>query len=344
MLPSLTHVRSRRGFTLIELLVVIAIIAILIALLLPAVQQAREAARRTQCRNNLKQIGLAMHNYHDVYKVLPPGHQYRPYGVTAGPGRANRNGGNGWGWSYYILPFIDQAPLYERIDSELPMTAGHPNSPFQNSQNYLLVETPQPWARCPSSIAPENWYIAGSRARFRLNQAVTSYKMCAGSYYNNLAGWPFQNQELRNGLFYRDSRVAFRDVKDGTSNTFMGGEHNWYIHRGPRLYGAIHSGDGTARGNSHRMMSQCQEAMNPPRTAPGWPVRATSFHSPHPGGCHFVFADGSVHFISENIEHTRFTWGMRRQGHGINDINHNGQHFGTYQRLAARNDNYAVNF
>ncbi|HID21247.1 MAG TPA: DUF1559 domain-containing protein, partial [Planctomycetaceae bacterium] len=170
------------------------------------------------------------------------------------------------------------------------------------------------------------------------------YKMCAGAYYNNLAGWPFQNQELRNGLFYRDSRIAFRDITDGTSNTFMGGEHNWFLHRGPRLYGAIHSGDGTTRGGSHRMMSQCQEAMNPPRTAPGWPVRATAFHSPHPGGCHFVFADGSVHFISENIEHTRFVWGMRRQGHGINDINHNGQHFGTYQRLAARNDNYAVNF
>src|SRR5262245_60462030 len=102
----------RRGFTLIELLVVIAVIAILVSLLLPAVQQAREAARRTQCRNNLKQIGLALHNYHTACNMFPPGYVAgAPYPATT----------NGWSWCAQILPHLDQTPLYEKINFQLPV-------------------------------------------------------------------------------------------------------------------------------------------------------------------------------------------------------------------------------
>ena len=102
--------RKRSGFTLIELLVVIAIIAILIALLLPAIQQAREAARRTQCRNNLKQLGLALHNYHDVYRMLPPGYRFKPNSPIEAMGTANVS----------LLPYLDQANLKDFADAEIP--------------------------------------------------------------------------------------------------------------------------------------------------------------------------------------------------------------------------------
>lgn len=141
---------NRRGFTLIELLVVIAIIAILIALLLPAVQQAREAARRSQCRNNLKQIGLALHNYHDNYNAFPPG--ALAMNVTTGvayklgdaePSRSNVGGG--WGWSTFILPFIDQAPLYSSLN---PNGNNFPLNPT------ALTRTILPVYICPSEASP----------------------------------------------------------------------------------------------------------------------------------------------------------------------------------------------
>src|SRR5689334_25410189 len=103
----------RRAFTLIELLVVIAIIAVLIALLLPAVQQAREAARRTQCKNNLKQIGLALHNYHDTFRLFPPGYVDRNGNPNLTP---DNDLGPGWGWAAFLLPYIDQSPLYSPIN------------------------------------------------------------------------------------------------------------------------------------------------------------------------------------------------------------------------------------
>src|SRR6266542_1460478 len=115
--------RSPLGFTLIELLVVIAIIAILIALLLPAVQQAREAARRTQCRNVLKQFGLALHNYHDTFRAFPPGHLHRGlFDGVADTANAAGNGGTGFDWTTMMLPYMDQAPLYNQFNLNVPIS------------------------------------------------------------------------------------------------------------------------------------------------------------------------------------------------------------------------------
>src|SRR5262245_45950852 len=136
--------RSRRpAFTLIELLVVIAIIAVLIALLLPAVQQAREAARRTQCKNNLKQIGLAYHNYHDTHNCLPPQGETNGFVDSAS---MNVTPKPVWGWSTYVLPFIDQAPLFNQLNpGPTSLTAA-----VQSNTLYPLVQTMLPVYRCPS--------------------------------------------------------------------------------------------------------------------------------------------------------------------------------------------------
>ena len=345
----------RRGFTLIELLVVIAIIAILIALLLPAVQQAREAARRTQCKNNLKQIGLALHNYHDTYGVFPIGHQYRPSGVAANAGGGL---GLGWGWSAFILPYIDGAPLYNQFDfnqSIADVRLGGGAGPVRNKP---LAQTSMPWARCPSSTAPEANRTGAAADTHRIDpQGVTSYKVSAGSFDNNLSLWPHSNQKRANGLFYRDSRVGIRDVTDGTSNTIAAGESNWELfggNGGPRLYGAVDPnspGNGLTDGQSDKLMSNGEWPLNPPLGAVGaW--RSRGFHSVHEGGAHFLLADGAVRFISENIQHTFRCWDGVAVTNGNNpncasyprfDQDSNAAlTLGLYQRLFARNDNQPI--
>lgn len=191
---------KKRGFTLIELLVVIAIIAILIALLLPAVQQAREAARRSQCKNNLKQIGLALHNYHDVNNALPPG--YTIGSQTLFP--AN----NGLGWNFHILPYFDQAPLFQKFDA---------NVSISTAPNVGLAESVLTAVRCPSDVGPEqdpgNFF--GSQ-----NGATSNYPGNFG------VGTPASDirSALVQGIFGRNTKVRFRDLKDGTSNVIFVGE------------------------------------------------------------------------------------------------------------------------
>src|SRR5262249_3176606 len=137
----------RKGFTLIELLVVIAIIGVLVALLLPAVQQAREAARRTQGKNNLKQNGLALHNYHDSFNLLPSGW------VGGHGGGLNIYGANGWGWASKILPQIDQSPLFNTLNFNLPVA----------DASQLVQRTARiPDFRCPTDIGPDQWTITDS--------------------------------------------------------------------------------------------------------------------------------------------------------------------------------------
>ena len=334
-----SHHRSPRGFTLIELLVVIAIIAILIALLLPAVQQAREAARRTQCKNHLKQIGLALHNYHDTFNMFPIGHQHRATNVSAG---ANGGGGPGWAWSAYLLPYIDGAPLYNQFDFStsivdvIPWNAGGGGAgPVRNKP---LMASLQPWALCPSSVAPNTSNTGAAADPFRIDvHAVTSYKASAGSFDNNPNGVPSQNQQQRNGMFYRDSRIKIRDITDGTSSTVAIGEVNWNLAGNGRLYGAIDPANGVASGNGPRLMCIALWGINLPPTAPNG-EKNESYSSEHEGGAHFLFADGHVHFISENIQHTRFPWVAANPFDQVNG----GIGYGLYQRLHSRNDNLVV--
>jgi prepilin-type N-terminal cleavage/methylation domain-containing protein/prepilin-type processing-associated H-X9-DG protein len=337
--------RSRRppvhGFTLIELLVVIAIIAILIALLLPAVQQAREAARRTQCKNNLHQLGLALHNYHDTYNMFPIGHQHRPTNVAAS---ANGDGGTGFAWSAYLLPYIDGAPLYNQFDFSKSIADVTPWNPTGAGtgpvRNVPLLANTQPWALCPSSIAPPTAATGAAADPFRIvNHAVTSYKASAGSFNGNPGGIPPNDQERRNGLFYRDSRIKIRDITDGTSSTVALGEVNWTLASNGRLYGAIDPASGIASGNGPRLLCIAEWGLNLPPSPPSVQGELNeSYSSQHEGGAHFLFGDGHVHFISENIQHTRFPWIAANPF----DRNNGGAGYGIYQRLHSRNDNLVI--
>jgi len=343
----------RRGFTLIELLVVIAIIAILIALLLPAVQQAREAARRTQCKNNLKQLGLGLHNYLDVHRSFPIGHQYRPTGVGAGVGA---HFGKGWSVFTYLLPYMDQGPLFNQLNMNLSMAgvredpAGPAGTVIDGGANKRLVSTVVPWARCPSSTAPGTFAngSAGQAGYFE-SLAVTSYKASAGSFHDNSSGYPFNDQNRYNGLFHRDSIVQLRDLSDGTSNVIAIGEANWRLSQNGRLFGGLSAASGLTNGSSFWFLGNGEWPMNPPASVP--PLnRDYGYHSEHTGGSHFVFSDGHVVFMSENIHHT-FRCAVNGGNTGnttcpgtlalVSDPNAN-TNFGTYQRLFGRSDGFVV--
>ncbi|MFN0197420.1 MAG: DUF1559 domain-containing protein, partial [Planctomycetaceae bacterium] len=218
---------KRKGFTLIELLVVIAIIAVLIALLLPAVQQAREAARRTQCRNNLKQVGLALHNYHDSHSAFPSGW----IGVEAGIQSAH-GGGSGVGWGTMILPYIDQANVYNLFNASVNI---------ENPLNDAFRLTSLTVFRCPSDPQPQRWTIDkdGSPGTAICELPTANYIAAFGTENidgcENAVGTPpvaSNGQCQGNGTFYHNSLIRIRDITDGTSNTFIAGERKTSVSLG----------------------------------------------------------------------------------------------------------------
>ncbi len=286
--------KRSRGFTLIELLVVIAIIAVLIALLLPAVQQAREAARRTQCRNNLKQIGLALHNYHDNYSVFPPGNVLSTENPDPG-WSVNLNTANsaaGYGWGYFILPQLDQSNLYNQINS----TNQELEYLLENPPARPLVQTVVRAYRCPSDTAPDtNVNRRFSNAAFGNTAAGTSnYVGVHGTRWSHSFDW-FPGQLDPYGMFWPCSKVRIADVTDGTTNTLFVGERNWDNNA------AVWIGTRNYCGNGEVGLRQIVGITN-------WKINLNggnaprAFHSNHIGGTHFLMVDGSVRFVTENIE------------------------------------------
>jgi len=206
-----TGKRSPRAFTLIELLVVIAIIAVLIALLLPAVQQAREAARRSQCKNNLKQIGLALHNYHDTHQVFPCGVFTGVYSSTGG------RGARGSGWFHQSLPYIDQSAVYAGISPMMAAGAvvGGDNEIYRAPE--ALRRNKVAVFMCPSD--PNAGSIMGPS---HADGFQGNYVVCAGSLSMGTYGTAFEGP--KDGLFFFQSATRIRDVTDGSSMTMMGSE------------------------------------------------------------------------------------------------------------------------
>ncbi len=301
--------RRNRGFTLIELLVVIAIIAVLIALLLPAVQQAREAARRSQCKNNLKQIGLAMHNYHDTYSALP----------WAG---ATGNGGDvemACTWRYSILPYIDQAPLYTQMSAvdrgpgnlntwvsgavtvpfHLQVISGY-QCPSENQEKILSGNQVGGDCSVPSTCAMSNY-----------NMSAGTCSPCGGTPPMAAAGVPmlvdnyYCTYTKGDGMFSHGSgakmlSLNLKACNDGTSNTLLGGEKTVYPSgsvpaNSPGTDGTNYSGWLSQWGS----VSSVSHGINYPGRASY--CSGIQYGSRHVGGAHFVMVDGSVTFISQNV-------------------------------------------
>lgn len=283
--------RNRRAFTLIELLVVIAIIAVLIALLLPAVQQAREAARRSQCKNNIKQLGIALHTYHDTFRTLPPG---AIQSFTSGLNEAT--------WITMILPYIDQAPLYNMATFTSTFGSSGPN-------NVIMMQK-LPMMLCPSDV-DVGLALTGSPGWAR------------GNYAANSGMGPFTSTENPtppgrvSGPFTMNSRVKFADFIDGTTNTILVSELlkvNGDDFRGVMHYpeGPLYQHDRSPNSSipDEFRGSLCISTTRAPCTGTytAWNnrmVRITS-RSNHIGGIHTLLGDGSVRFISENVNLT--TW------------------------------------
>jgi prepilin-type N-terminal cleavage/methylation domain-containing protein len=249
--------KSLRGFTAVELLVVVAIVAILIALLLPAVQQAREAGRRSQCKNNMKQLGLAMHNYYDTFSLLPPGWIAKDWKPATGAC---------WGWGTMILPYIDQAPLYNRVDFKRPPAVG------ELTQEMLAVY------RCPTDISPNTNAVRG-------NFGTSNY---VGNYGSQALPGSVDAAKDANGLFYCNSSVNFRSVEDGLSTTIMVGERS--LSSAAAIWVGVRSNQ-----NGGDNVSACSE-----QTRINSVIGA--FTSRHVGGATFLLGDGSVRFVSEKLD------------------------------------------
>ena len=315
----------RRGFTLIELLVVIAIIAILIALLLPAVQQAREAARRSTCKNSLKQIGLALYNYHDTHGTYPPGYIARGV-VNSDP--ASSETGSGFAWGVMLLPFLDQAPLYNQLNLNLDATV---------SPNIDLADQVVPIFRCPSDT---------NQGVFSVTDGSNTYQLSSANYvgvfgYGSLTMTP--GNPAQKGILYRNSNVRVRDVIDGTSNTIVAGERSHqhqfvgaasFIEADSTWYAAIPNATRPAGMMSMPSMTEGpaslilghvgQPAMmsmmamhHPPNTT----NHIANFSSKHEGGAHFLLGDGAVRFLSENMSYEIFQrLGMIADGNPIGEF------------------------
>lgn len=273
--------RRRKAFTLIELLVVIAIIAILIALLLPAVQQAREAARRTQCKNNLKQIGLALHNYHDVSLSFPPGW------IDQGA-----DGNSVWNWTAAILPQLEQRALYDQLN----VGNSPPVDALADPVRVELMRQPLAAFRCPSDTGPP---LNNDPNRLNSGEslAVSNYVGNAGS--NRLERF----RPDADGLYTQNINVRIRDVTDGTSNTFAVGERAWNLN-GFALKAGVMFMNRTAFANQTNFGAVYSLGSGQtPINCTNDNICQRGFSSQHTGGGQFLLLDGSVRFVSENIDH-----------------------------------------
>lgn len=295
----------RPAFTLVELLVVIAIIGILVALLLPAVQEAREASRRSTCLNHLKQIGLAIHNYHDTLKVFPPG----------------AISDNETGWQVHILPFHEQEALYNQFTFKKgAYTAAPQNERIGVSLNKVNTYL------CPSSPitkmidkSPHHWVtgevLSGNRIPFTTHYygvlGAKGKNPATGLNYDITFSGCAHGSQAATGVFGKNSRYTMHDVLDGTSNTFLVGEISWFNGRLGTRYRSWMRG---ADGGGDCWIASCRNVLNGINTPGIGTFNDISFGSTHRNGTHFLYCDGAVQFVRENIDLTIYRSTATRNG------------------------------
>lgn len=321
---------KRQGFTLIELLVVIAIIAILVALLLPAVQQAREAARRSSCKNNLKQLGIAMHNYHDTYTVFPPGVVNELDGSSASLCLDNHGH---WTWSAFILPYVELGTVYDQFQVG-DLRASQVMAQFETS-----MKSAYPAFRCPSDAGSPEAHNTSNSPGYAIskdpgggNHGLSLMNYIAVNNTTNIrvrpnTGGGNDGTQGAVGMFFENSKIRMRDLTDGTSSTLMLGERSYRLggvmmHAGT-LFALRDHGSSTCRGPNGQdrnagwnqgMMTvagHVRDGINPALPATLSNTAQSSlrgnFSSQHRGGAQFCMADGSVRFLSENIDNDQET-------------------------------------
>ena len=338
----MSHRKVSGGFTLVELLVTISIVGVLASLLLPAVQQAREAARQMQCKNNLKQLGLALHNYHGAYSVFPAGYYSHATSDGSGPASAKIDpvtwdAAPGWGWGSSLLPYLEQ----ENLASSLTFAA-----PIWAPVNADLVSTKLPVFLCPSSTGGDESFVVRNAAghpliadgrKIRLGRAhyVASHgqESCWGECGSSRTGIVFTNiyngttttvsingdaSRVADGPFFRNSRTGFDGIKDGTSNTIFLGEHSSRLSE--KTWVGVVPGAFT-----HPHFVTPENAPDAAATLTlvhagpsggelditGFPIihpinfptyHVGQMYAEHPGGGHVCLGDGSVRFFAETID------------------------------------------
>jgi prepilin-type N-terminal cleavage/methylation domain-containing protein/prepilin-type processing-associated H-X9-DG protein len=298
----------RRAFTLIELLVVIAVIGVFVAMLLPAVQAAREAARRVQCTNNLKQIGIALHNYHQAIGTFPPGYLSKMDPVTFD------NDGPGWGWLAYSLNQMEQLPTYNSINLVLGIEFPANQTARLNVINSFL---------CPSDAWRQNVFTVVDATTSATTAGAPICSVGSSNYVGSVGTgdpsslYPYiidaqdgpPGRDNGNGLFYRNRAITIAAITDGTSQTFAAGERSQNLSRASWT-GAVTNAavplvalQGEAgldpEGGGALVLSHTGEGHGP--NSPSGLAHGDQYWSLHPGGANFLFADGGVRFIKEVV-------------------------------------------
>lgn len=271
------NTQKKRGFTIIELMVVCSIVIISLSIALPSMVDSRQAAQRDKCKNNLKQIGLALHNYHDVHNGFSPGWIVRGQ---------SPEGQHSNGWQVGLLPYLEQGNLFSKIDNSFEVV--FPNG-SQNLALQTLLKTSIPVYQCPTEPAGAVNTLRGGLGRSNYSGNYGSKPIGRWADLDFLPGQPESStgRVRPNGLFWANGFRRFRDITDGTSNTLMVGEKS-VIGRGGLWMGV--------RSNYHE-----SDAVSDTSWASGLNLSDTGFSSRHPGGVQFVLGDGSVRFISEKV-------------------------------------------